>query len=44
MAQLTLADLLQHQAFTKYINQQMLAKSTVLKSGIALEAAAQDNK
>lgn len=35
MAKLTLADLIQHQEFTKYFNQQMLAKSTLVKCGIA---------
>ena len=36
MAQTTLADLIQHQEFLKYFNQQMLAKSTLVKSGIAV--------
>ena len=35
MATTTLADLIQHQEFTKYFNQQMLAKSTLVKCGIA---------
>ena len=44
MAQLTLADLIQHQEFTKYFNQQMLAKSTLVKSGIAVEDPVIANK
>ena len=44
MAQLTLADLIQHQEFTKYFNQQMLAKSTLIKSGIAAEDPVIANK
>ena len=44
MAQLTLADLIQHQEFTKYFNQQMLAKSTLVKSGIAAEDPVIANK
>lgn len=35
MANTTLADLIQHQEFLKYFNQQMLAKSTLVKCGIA---------
>ncbi len=35
MANTTLADLIQHQEFAKYFNQQMLAKSTLVKCGIA---------
>ena len=33
----TLADLIQHQEFLKYFNQQMLAKSTLIRSGIAVQ-------
>ena len=44
MAKLTLADLIQHQEFTKYFNQQMLAKSTLVKSGIAAEDPVIANK
>ena len=37
MAKTTLADLIQHQEFLKYFNQQMLAKSTLVRSGIAVQ-------
>lgn len=44
MAHTTLADLIQHQEFTKYFNQQMLAKSTLVKCGIAAEDPVIANK
>ena len=44
MAKTTLADLIQHQEFLKYFNQQMLAKSTLVKSGIAAEDPVIANK
>ena len=40
----TLADLIQHQEFLKYFNQQMLAKSTLIRSGIAAEDPVIANK
>ncbi len=42
--EMKLEDLIQHQEFLKYFNQQMLAKSTLIKSGIAAEDPVIANK
>ena len=42
--EMKLEDLTQHQEFLKYFNQQMLAKSTLIKSGIAAEDPVIANK